>query len=459
MSSRTARATTALVLVLALPLAGCAPSDGSAASQTATDGFFDTSRVHEIDLVLTDDALDEALDGYLTDGEKVWVHGDVTIDGTTFEDVGLRLKGNSTLREVTADTPAQDLPWLVRLDKWVEGQDLDGVTRLAVRSSTTQSSINELVAMTLLGEADLETSRVAATRVSANGGEASLHAVVEVMDEQWAQATFDGETILYKSDADGDWSNRGTDPTAYTEAFDVEAGEEDWQPVADLMVFLDEATDAELEAELDEHVDVEQLARYLALEDLMDNFDDIDGPGNNSYLAYDVATGVFTVVAWDHNLTFGVQNGGPGGGGGGAPEGMERPTDGERPEGFPTDMPTDLPEGFPTDMPTDLPEGAGRPGDRGAGGDAAGGGPGGGFGGASNPLAERFHSVASFEALYDQATEDLRADLFTSGTLEDVVDAWSTTLAEGAADLVDADALADEAAQVAAYGDGTGADG
>ena len=60
------------------------------------------------------------------------------------------------------------------------------------------------------------------------------------------------------------------------------------------------------------------------MQDLIDNFDDINGPGNNSYLYYDSETGVFTVVAWDHNLAFGIRNNdgfGPGGGPAGGPGG------------------------------------------------------------------------------------------------------------------------------------------
>jgi spore coat protein CotH len=48
-------------------------------------------------------------------------------------------------------------------------------------------------------------------------------------------------------------------------------------------------------------LDVDLFATYLALEDLIDNFDDISGPGNNSYLLWDSATQKFTIVAWDHN--------------------------------------------------------------------------------------------------------------------------------------------------------------
>ena len=70
--------------------------------------------------------------------------------------------------------------------------------------------------------------------------------------------------------------------------------------------FLNESDDETFAAELPERLDVDAFARYLAMMDLVANFDDIDGPGNNAYLWYDVATEQFTVVPWDMNLAFGA---------------------------------------------------------------------------------------------------------------------------------------------------------
>ena len=39
--------------------------------------------------------------------------------------------------------------------------------------------------------------------------------------------------------------------------------------------------------------------------DLIDNFDDINGPGNNAYLFVDPKSSQFTIVPWDMNLAFG----------------------------------------------------------------------------------------------------------------------------------------------------------
>ena len=76
----------------------------------------------------------------------------------------------------------------------------------------------------------------------------------------------------------------------------------------------------------------------------------------------------------------------------------------------------------------------------------------GGFGpAASNVLVERFTEVPAFEALYDEATTRLRDELLASGLGQRLLDARVQVLAEQAADLVDADTLAEEADAISAY--------
>lgn len=84
------------------------------------------------------------------------------------------------------------------------------------------------------------------------------------------------------------------------------------KPLIDLMQWVAEASDAEFVAELAQHVEIESLARSIALQDLLDNFDDMAGPGKSYYLWYDLESERFTVVSWDLNLALG-SFGGPGG--------------------------------------------------------------------------------------------------------------------------------------------------
>lgn len=480
-----ARATRAAAAVGALVLAaGCGTGAGaasttpgartpsaSAAGQQATGTMLDAATMHDVAVTFDEAEYDAMVETFRSTGDKEWISATVTIDGESFEDVGLRLKGNSSLQglrgedgegdgvaapvagggpgaEVSADAP-ESLPWLIRLDKFVDGQDLDGLTEVVVRSNRSATSLNEAVALELVGLAGLATQQSAASRFSVNGSDEVLRLLVENPGDDWSTAALDPDVLLYKAEAGGDYSYRGDDPEAYTDVFDQEAGEEDLGPLVAFLAFLDEADDATFAAELGEHLDVEAFARYLALQELLANDDDIDGPGNNSYLAYDPSTGLMTVVTWDLNLAFG----GLGGFGGmtGAPGGG-RVGDGERPtppDGVPPGDGWAPGSGFvPPDGATS-PDGAVPPDDAGWAGGPGGGGPG-GLGG-SNVLVERFLADDAFAAAYEAALEELTAELYGSGAATAVLERWTTVLEEGAGDLVDDATLAEEADAVAQH--------
>ena len=382
-------------------------------------GVWDATQVHEIEVEVDEDAVAAMIDTYQETDEKEWLEATVTIDGEAFERAGIRLKGNSSLRNVGDDSEAGDLPWLVRLDKFIDDNSIDGWSEFIVRSNTSQTALNEAVALDLLAEAGLASEHAVASSFSVNGADARLRLVVQNLDEEWEAENFATDGLLYKSEAEGDWSWRGDDPDSYADVFDQETGDDDLTPLVELLDFLNNSSDEDFTAGLPERLDVQGFARYLAFEEVVDNFDDIDGPGNNSYLRWDAESGAFTVVAWDHNLAFG---GSPGGGG-------FPGQDGERPEGMPTDM--------PSGMPTDRPEG-------GPGGGMVGG-MGGGMGGRENVLVERFTAVDEWADLVEQAKADLTEELYASGYAEEVLDRWVEVLTEQAGDLVDADTVQQEA--------------
>ena len=66
-----------------------------------------------------------------------------------------------------------------------------------------------------------------------------------------------------------------------------------------LMKFLNESTDEEFAEELDDYVDTESFAKYLATQEILSNTDAMDGPGNNYYLWYDTTEKQFTVLSWE----------------------------------------------------------------------------------------------------------------------------------------------------------------
>lgn len=412
-----------------------ASTSSTTAVQAAAGTVLDASEVHSISLDVDEAALAAMIQSYLDSGDKEWISATLTVDGTTYENVGIKLKGNSSLRSISADTPAQDLPWRIKTDEYTDGQTVDGYSDLVVRANSSETSMNEAVALELLGAAGLATEQSVATRFSVNGSEEVLRLTLQNLDETWLEENFDDDgadgSVLYKADAEGDWSWRGDDGAAYAQAFDVEAGAEDYAPLVGLLDLANNGTDEEFAAQLPELLDVEAFARYLAFEDLIGNGDDISGPGNNSLLYWDAEAGRFTVVAWDHNLAFG-QRGVGGGGGAATPRG---------PDGGAGRMAP--PSG---DLPTDLPTDRAIP-----GGGRDGGGMDGGGMSQENPLVDRFLADDDFAALYDDAVTDLQTELIDSGLLADAVAEWSAVLTDGASDLVNDAAITAEGEAITTF--------
>lgn len=436
------RRSLAALLASALLVAACnatAVTTSSPASSTAQASdtpqsaatLFDASVVHSVALEFDTAAYDAMIETYRSTGDKEWITAAVTIDGTTYRQAGIRLKGNSSLRglsgngggmggesTVSADDPTT-LPWLVVLDKYVDGQHHGEVVEFVLRSNSTETALNEAVALELLEEAGLASQDSVAVRFSVNGADEALRLVIENPDDAWMASTLGATGALYKAESTGDYSYRGDDPASYDEVFDQEAGKDntDLAPLIDFLEFINESTDADFAAGIAERLDVDAFATYLAMQDLLANFDDIDGPGNNSYLYVDADTGLFTVVPWDYNLAFGIGPGGDGRGDGvgfgGSPGGGGRPPDGAQPPAMGQNG------------------GFGEPGGR------------------SNPLVERFLAIDEYAALVATRTDELRTALYDSGRAQQIVDKLSGVIAGGAGDLVDVATVGSEAAQIA----------
>ena len=384
------------------------------------------------------------LSTFREDGEKEYIRADITIDGTLIEDVGLRLKGNSTLQslsnnsmgggggggmtQLSEDNP-EELPWLISFDEYEEGRAYQGMTEIALRpaASGSEVAINEALALELTAESGQITQDYTFTSVTVNGSESAARIVVDTPDEQWADEL--GSGVLYKARAGGSLDYVGDDPTEYEDSFkQINAeGAYDLQPVMTLMKFLNESTDEEFAEELDDYVDTESFAKYLATQEILSNNDAMDGPGNNYYLWYDTTKKQFTVLSWDLNLALSGMGGGMGGGVGGMQQDTETGTATDIDATATTGEMPALLDGMEMPEMPQPPEGMEMPG----GEEGEGAGPSGGSD--SGILKERFLDNEEFYAMYEQAYAELYEQLIASGYAEETLNEL-TTRAEEAGD-------------------------
>ncbi|WP_436975399.1 CotH kinase family protein [Nocardia asteroides] len=316
---------------------------------TGTVDVFDASVDHEISVDINAAEYQDMIETYQKEGEKDWVSAEVTIDGTLLTDVAVRLKGNSTLsslrgitipgggarpggevehneqvangvpvsavgpgaetrrggpaRMVTldADDPTS-LPLLLSFNEYADGRAYQGMTELSIRPGSPV--LNEAVALAITAETGQPSQRFGYVVYTVNGAPSQTRLVLEHPDESYADALDDGDGVLYKITADASFSYQGDDQTTYTEQFTQINGQGsvDLQPIISFLKWLDAADDATFAAELGDWVDTVSLARYIATQNLLVNFDDIGGPGRNGFLFYDLDTEKLSVVSWDLNL-------------------------------------------------------------------------------------------------------------------------------------------------------------
>ncbi len=397
---------------LASATAACSEPDSSSTSSSPPAASIGRNllanyQVHELDIAMTAEQFGAALAAYETSGAKEWVECAVRADGTAYERCGVRLKGNSTLWRVndTAGATAADYPWLVRFDKYVDGQAHGGITEVSVRANNTASALNEALSLDLLARTGLAAQGWAYAQVTVAGSAPSLRLLVENPSDAWMLANFGTQGMLYKAQATANYDYLGDDPARYADRFEQEAGEDDLAPLIAFLQWVNQSSVDEFSSGLTKHLDADAFATYLAFEDLIDNYDAIDGPGNNSYLFHDPAKARMTVVAWDHNLTFGVTNR-PGGQGGRGPMGQP-------------------------------------------GGGAGGGAPGRRGNQTGNVLSRRFETTPDYAFQITSDSARLRSELIAGGYAAGRLDALVTLIASSG--QIDAATLAREKASIAAY--------
>ena len=397
-----------------------------------TDGYLDPDSLHSVEITVDQSAYQEMITAYTSNQTKNWIEATVTVDGVAHEKAGLKLKGNSSLQGISADSEPQKLPWLVRFDKFVDGANHDGMTRMVIRASSSTSALNEAVALDLLATTGLASEKAAHISLSVNGSDPVLRLTCQDLDESWVAQNFDVAGLLYKAESTGDYTYRGTDESAYKDVFDQETGKANLTPLIGFLQFINESSDADFQSGLAQRVDVDKMVTYLAFEDVIDNFDDITGPGNNSFLWWAEQTNQMTVVAWDHNCAFGLkprtgqqgQGGGqpPGGGGQGQP-----PGDGGAP-----------PNG---QAPTGQPPGGGGGQQPGGGGNQT----------KANALVDRFNSLMDGETKVSAERDRLKQELYTSGVAQTILDARAKVLTDQAGSLIEQSAVEADKQTIAAY--------
>ena len=126
----------AAALAVGLLFAGAAPAAEASGNAGETMEYetklFDTSAPITIDVVMDADEWQNMLDSA---ADKEWQSCDVTVNGTRFDNVGIRTKGDSSLESIAMDSDSDRYSFKLNFGKYNKGQTCWGLDKLNLNNN------------------------------------------------------------------------------------------------------------------------------------------------------------------------------------------------------------------------------------------------------------------------------------------------------------------------------------
>ena len=234
---------------------------------------------------------------------------DVTVDGITVENAGIRTKGNMTLNSV-ANSDSERYSYRIKFNKYVKGNKLLGLDELCLNNGYSDASyMREYLHYEILRALGMNVPETVFCRVYLNGEYAGLYLAVEGLDSAFLKDNF-GENYkdgnFYKMDEGATLEYRENGNYSYA---DLKSGsDENLESFAEFVKALNDVPTGE-KGDIENILDVDSALKYIASNTVLCNYDSYNGNRHHNYYLYENADGKFTVVPWDFNMSFGGFNG------------------------------------------------------------------------------------------------------------------------------------------------------
>lgn len=265
-----------------------------------TNKVFNKDKVTTVDLEISERDWQDMLDNPLDEEIK---EANVTINGKTLEHVGVRTKGNLSLREVASDENSDRYSLKIDFDYYNDEQSLYGLKKLNLNNNYSDSTLmREYLSYQLMEEMGLPTPAYSYMYVTVNGEDRGLFLGVEQVDETFLAKNFSTNTgSLYKPDGTGSdlkWISEDIDD--YT-GLNAKTSTDDSDDEA-MINFLSAINNKG--ASIEDTVAVDNMLRYFATNTALVNLDSYQGNMKHNYYLYE-EKGKFSIIPWDYNMSFG----------------------------------------------------------------------------------------------------------------------------------------------------------
>ena len=267
--------------------------------------LFDDTRVHTIDITIDDwGALIEEAQ------EERYVPCTMTIDDEVFRQVGIRAKGNNSLR-LTSEYELTRYSLKVEFDHYLPQGNYHGLDKLSLDASFQDNSyLKTVLAFDMMRFMGVPTPLCSYAWVRVNGEDWGLFLAVEECEEAFAGRNFGWDHgVLYQpdyrslNDENVDVALRYIDeqPSSYPNIFDHAKTPMVHSDQRRLIESLRQLSQGEVTTAV--HTD--EVLRYFVVQVFVMNWDSYLGHTGHNYILYE-EEGRLWMLPWDYNLAFGT---------------------------------------------------------------------------------------------------------------------------------------------------------
>lgn len=287
---------------------------GTVTEQSQQDQqVFVENKVVDVKITIADSDFQDMLDNA---SDEKYHSATVDYNGKTITNVGIRTKGNLSLRSVVQMDDSDRYSFKLSFDEYISGQNLYGLDKINLNNNYSDASyMREFLAYEMSEMLGLPTPKHSFVRIYVNGEYKGLYLAVEQVDDQFIETHYKDTTgTLYKglmtgSGSDLQWIDDDAD--SYT-GLDVKSESQNKEALINMLDKLNHDSTTPYT----DYLDVDSVLEYLTLNVVTNNTDSYIGGNKQNYYLYEHG-GVFSMIPWDYNMAFGGMGGMGGGMGGG----------------------------------------------------------------------------------------------------------------------------------------------
>ncbi len=179
----------------------------SKAVSTAYAESFDKNSVMSFEIKVDEEEWKTLLENAT---DKEYISADITINGTTIKNVGIRAKGNSSLSSV-ASSDSDRYSFKIKFDEYVDNQTYLGLDKMVLNGNFSDTtSMKEYLSYDIMNYIGVKTPLYAYANITVNEKSWGFYLAIEDLEDSYLNRTTSGEGTLYKPGND-DMNDMGKD--------------------------------------------------------------------------------------------------------------------------------------------------------------------------------------------------------------------------------------------------------